>query len=170
MSKNSALYSSSEGVQNLVNRIIIVTEDLKKNGVEDSVVLGFSLNLQSVNKVKNSDLLVAITSQENSDITLEIVKKIKLSHDPTAQILRLSDEEFKKTWKYTHNQMKAWCRENINGFKANKKFNDAKKDIENDLSFVFTRKLDPDNEKSSSQKFYTELALVEIKRLMEEQT
>lgn len=170
LSKNSVYYSSSEGAQNLINKIIMVTENLKQNGVEDSVVLGFSVNLQSVNKVDNSDLLVAITSREKSDITLELVKKIKLSADPKAQILRLSDEEFKKTWKYTHKQVLAWCRDNIVGFKSNEKFNHVKKTIENDLAFVFTRKLDPDNEKSSSQKFYTELALVEIKRLMEEQT
>lgn len=170
LSKNSTFYSSSDGVQNIVNQILTVTERLKQDGVEDSVVLGFSVNLQSINKINNSDLLVAITSQENSDLTLEIVKQIKLSDDPSAQVMKLSDEEFKRTWKYTHKQVLAWCRDNIAGFKSNKKFNHAKKMIENDLSFVFTRRLDPDNEKSSSQKFYTELALVELKRLWEQKS
>lgn len=164
LSKKSNAYSSSVAAQDFINRIVTVVDSLRQQGVEDSVVLGFDIHLQNVNKIQNSDLLVAITSKDEASVTLEKVKIIKLSDDPNAQTFNFSDDEFRSIWKHTHREVVNWCIGNIKGFKANRYFNKIKKDMETDIQFVIIRRVDPKNIMSTSQKFYTDSALVEIKK------
>jgi hypothetical protein len=124
--------------------------------------------LQSVKKIQNSDLLVAITSKEEADATFAKVSKFQLSDDPNAQIVNMSDNEFRATWKYNHGELVDWCKVNIVGFKQDALFNDVKREIENNIKCVYVRRLDSKNKKSASQKFYTEFAMEEVKRLYEE--
>ncbi|HRU96891.1 MAG TPA: DUF3644 domain-containing protein [Ruminococcus sp.] len=162
LSDSVALYASSDEAQAFINSIVHIIEDLRQDGIEESVVLGFNLYFESVKKVSNSDILAAITSKEEAQATFAKVQHVQFSGDAD-QVVKMSDDEFRKIWKYTYADVVVWCKSNIIGFKQNKKFNEAKKSIMDDINCVYTRRLDNQNSKSASQKFYTDLALKRIK-------
>lgn len=166
LSGNVAKYASSEAAKEFINEIVSVIEYLHQENVEESIVVGFDLYLESVKNATNSDLLVAITSKENAIASISKVSKLRI--DPTAsQAVNLSDQEFRSIWKYTHEQVVTWCKENVNNFKRNSRFTEAKKSIWGDTNCVYDKKLDSTNSKSASQRFYTDLGLERIKEYYE---
>ena len=163
LSNNVAKYAASDKAQAFIRNIVNVTQSLKDDGIEDSIVLGFDIFFESVKTASNSDILAAITSIDEANVTFAKITNIRLTNDPSAQPVKFNDEEFRKIWKHSPSALVSWCKENISGFKQGKVFNDIKKMIEGDIRYVSTRRLDISNPKSPSQKFYTDLALEKIK-------
>jgi hypothetical protein len=163
LSKKAPAYSSSEEVKKFIDGITKVITDLHGQGVEESIVLGFDIYLQSTKKITNSDLVVAITSVDEADTTFSRITNVQLTDDPNAQILNMSDDEFRNTWKYSYHKLVNLCKDNIPGFKQNSKFNRLMKDIKKDVKCAYKRKLDSRNPKSASQDFYTDFALESLK-------
>nr|WP_314376621.1 DUF3644 domain-containing protein [uncultured Granulicatella sp.] len=163
LSNNSAKYVAGEETKEFINSIVNTIKELDNDGIDESIVLGFDIYLESVKKAKNSDILAAITTVENADVTFAKVTNVKFSKDPNAQIYNMSDDEFRRIWKYTYQDVVDWCRENIKGFKQNAEFNKYKKEIEKDINCAYMRKLDNMSPSSPSKTFYTDLSLEKIK-------
>ena len=163
LSGNVAKYAASPEAKVFIKEIVDVIQELKEEGIEDSIVLGFDVYLESVKKATNSDILAAITSFENADVTVTQIKNVRLSTE-ASQTVNLSDEEFRRIYKYSYAQVIEWCKTNITGFQQNKRFHGFKKSLWNDPNCVYDRKLDSSNSKSVSQRFYSDLALEKIKQ------
>lgn len=163
LSKKTKNSLASDTAKKFVEDILNTSQNLQDDGIEDSIVLGFGIYFESVKKEKNSDILAAITAADLADINFTKKVVINATDDPHAQPVRISDHEFRETWKYSHDQIVTWCRQNITDFKANRKFNDIKKKLHGDRNYVFTRRLDSNNPKSPSKDFYTERVLSKIK-------
>lgn len=157
-----AKYASSEEAKAFIDDIVTVTKDLQAEGIEESIVLGFDIYFESIKKATNSDILAAITTIDEADVSFSKVTNFRFSDDPNAQILGMSDQEFRKIWKYTHSDVVRLCRERIPNFKQGKLFNSCKKRIRKDINCVYTRYLDSKNIRSSSQDFYTDMAIARI--------
>lgn len=168
LSGNVAKYTGSSESKEFIRSIVKTIQDLNAAGIEDSIVLGFDIYLESVKKIKNSDLLVAITSIEDAEVTFGKVTHAKFSDDPNAAVFNMSDDEFRKIWKYSYKDVVDWCRENITDFKQSQMFYEVKKIIENDTNCAYKRKLDSHSAKSPSKTFYTDKALNEIKKAYSE--
>ncbi len=163
ISNKIAKYTSSDEVKAFIQDIITVIRNLKEEGIEDFIVLGFDIYFESVKKANKSDILAAITTLDAADATFAKTTNIKISNDPNAQIFSMSDQEFRAVWKYTHADLLIWCKANITDFKQGKIFNSIKKEIKNEPYYVYKRRLDNKNPKSASQDFYTDSALEKIK-------
>lgn len=163
LSNKVAKYAASEESKAFIQDIVDVIRSLKDEGIEDSIVLGFDIYFESVKKASNSDLLAAITTIEGADATFTKVTNARFSNDPNAQVFNMSDEEFRKIWKYTHADILAWCKENVKDFKQGTIFNNLKKKLRDDINCAYTRRLDSKSSKSPSKDFYTDLALERIK-------
>lgn len=163
LSDKATKYSASEETKAFIQDIVTVIKSLKEEGIEDSIVLGFDIYLESVKKASNSDILAAITTLDAADATFAKITTAKFSTDSNAQIFNMSDQEFRAIWKYTHAELLTWCKENISYFKQGTIFNKIKKKIKDDINCVYTRRLDSKNSKSASQDFYTDFALEKIK-------
>jgi hypothetical protein len=163
LSKKAAKYVVSKEAKEFIKDIVNVISNLKEEGIEDSIVLGFDIYLESVKKANNSDILAAITTLDNADATFAKTIKAHFTSDPNTQVFNMSDQEFRAIWKHTHSDLLNWCKENIEGFKQDKTFNNIKKQMKNDINYVYTRRLDSKNIKSASQDFYTDLALEQMK-------
>ena len=74
----------------------------------------------------------------------------------------MSDEEFRKIWKYDFQFVVQWCRKNIPEFKQSSLFYKVKTEVEQDVNCAYRRRLDSHNVKSPSKMFYTDKALTEI--------
>jgi hypothetical protein len=166
LSGSIAKYASSKEAREFIGSIIRATEDLESEGVQDLIVLGFDVYLESVKKATNSDILAALTSKDEAAAYLSKTKRVRFAKD-ASEIVGMSDQEFRKIWKYSHPQVLAWCKEHIPNFKQGPLYNAAKKSFSGDISCVYDRKLDSCNPKSQSQKFYTDDALVRIKTYFE---
>lgn len=166
LSDNVAKYAASPEAQQFIKGIVDTTQKLKDDGIEDSIVLGFNIYFESVKKEKNSDILAAITSAEQANVSFSKLTQVKFSAD-ASQEYHMSDDEFRRIWKYNHAELLAWCKSNIVGFKQDKKFNAVKKIIHNDTNCAHKRRLDNKNPKSASQMFYSDLALQKTKELYE---
>lgn len=163
LSNNGAKYAASEESRKFIKSIVTTIRELHDNGIEDSIVLGFDIYLENVKKARNSDILAAITTIEDADATFAKVTHAKFSTDANAQVFNMSDDEFRKIWKYSYADVVAWCKENITSFSQGKVFNAIKKKAAEDINCAYTRRLDSKSSKSPSKVFYTDLALEKIK-------
>ena len=167
LSGNVAKYAATSEAQAFIKGIVDVIQELNNKGIEDSIVLGFDIYLESVKKSTNSDLLAAITTKEQADIAFTKISKIQLSSD-ASQKFQISDDEFRQVFPYTYEELVRWCRENIKDFKQNMRFNNAKRKMEKDSNCVYARKLEDSNPKSLSKKYYSEIAKQKLKEYYEE--
>lgn len=165
LTKKAAQYVSSPESKKFIESMVKVITDLDKNGVDDTIVVGFDIYLENVKRMKNSDLLVAITSQEVADVNFAKISRVQITNDPDAQKINLSDEEFVRQYPLQYIDVCARCRAIIPGFKQSRKFNYIMAAIKGDSKLAFTRKLNPHNNKSSKTTFYAEAAIDEIVKM-----
>lgn len=161
-SKRSSIYSSSKEAKHFLDRIINRMTSLKENGIEESIVLSYDVYINSARRPSNSDLLVQISSDENT-IGIHLDKSYRLTNDPNAPELRISETEFFERYPLTCKDITDWCRDNISGFKADKQFEKIKKEIQANSNLSDERKLDP---KKNYQKkwFYSD----EVKNIVKD--
>ena len=163
LSNKSAKYAASPESRAFIQDIVEVIKSLKEDGIEDSIVLGFDIYLESVKKATNSDILAAITSAEQADATFTKITHAHFSDDPNAQVYNMSDDEFRQFWKHTHDDVKRWARENIREFKQNTLFYSIMSEIKKNPDLAYTKRLDNKNAKSPEKTFYTDNALTYLK-------
>ena len=169
LSNNVAKYVGSPESIEFIHSIVRTIEELDEAGIDDSIVLGFDMYLESVKKVKNSDLIAAISTIEEASVVFNKTTHIKITDDPGAAAFNMSDDEFRAVWKYTFQDIVDWCRANINGFKQASLFYAIKKKAEENTKYAYRRRLDNNNMKSPSKFFYTDSALEYIKAEYERQ-
>lgn len=92
-------------------------------------------------------------------ICILTVLKIQFS-----QIVNMSDEEFKTIWPYTYADLIEWCKSNIVDFKRTGLFYEAKRIAEEKIENMYMKRLDNDNPKSPTKKYYSEMGLKAIKQ------
>jgi len=163
LSDKAAKHAASEESKAFIKDIVEAITSLKESGIEESIVLGFDIYLESAKKLNNSDILAAITTIDKAETTFAKVTNARFTNDPGAQVYNLSDQEFRKIWKYTNADVINWCKDNIEDFKQGTTFNDIKKSLKDDANCVYTRRLDSNSSKSAKKDFYTDLALSRIK-------
>ena len=136
-----------------------VITDLNEEGIEETIVLGFDIYLESAKTIKNSDLLVAITSQDSADANFSKTSKVQFTNDPDAQRVNLSDQEFMKQYPLSYKELCLGCKNTIFGFKQGKKFHGIVSEIKKDPQFAYKRKLNPNNLKSVETIFYADCVI-----------
>jgi hypothetical protein len=167
LSKNTALYESSPEAMKFIEYTVKIIEDLNAEGINDSIILGFNLYLKNANKIQNSDIIAGLTSnKEEATIVLSKTRNIKLSNDPSAEIVNLKDDEFLKIYKHTHSDVVDWCKKNIANFKHGNYFNLIKKYISDKFDCIHISYSNP-LKKTSPTKFYSDEALNIIKQYYE---
>lgn len=163
LTKKAAQYVSTSESKKFIESIINVITDLDTRGVEDTIVVGFDIYLENIKKMKNSDLLVAITSKDEADVRFAKVSKVRITNDPNVQLqVKLNDEGFVSSFPLSYRDVCARCKKEVPNFKQGKKFNGIMAEIKKDARYAFTRKLNPNSSKSSKTTFYTESVIAEI--------
>ena len=164
LSKKAANYISSPESKEFIDSMVRIIEDLEKLGVEDTIVVGFDIYLENVKRIKNSDLLIAITSKDDADANFYKVNKYQLTNDITAKKINLSDDEILKVYPLTYKEVCEQCKAQIAGFKQNKEFREVMSGLKNNALFAHTRKLNPQSKKTAITTFYSKSIIEEIKK------
>ncbi len=165
LSNKAATSLQTEEAKNFMYNIVKKINNLKNEGIEDSIVLGFSLYMESIKKCDNSDLIAAITSIDDADIKLGQRKKVKIVNDQDAPIMQLSDEEIIYTYPLTYGDVWKSCKLRIVGFKKGEKFNSIMKEIKNNPKFCYERKANPKSERSARTYLYSNNVIEEIEKM-----
>jgi hypothetical protein len=87
---------------------------------------------------------------------------IAVTNDPDAPRINLTEDDFKKVYKWTYQQLIDQLKKRYTDFKINEKFRGIKKPLMGDPKFVRPRYLDPDNPKSGKKDFYNPIILSEF--------
>jgi hypothetical protein len=87
---------------------------------------------------------------------------VAITNDPSAPQVTLTEDDFKKIYKWTYQQMIEQLKKRYSDFKINSKFMGIRKPLMADPKFVRQRYLDPDNPKSSRKDFYSPTVLAEF--------
>src|SRR5229473_3770197 len=87
---------------------------------------------------------------------------VAIANDPTAPQMTLTEDDFKRIYKWTHKQLVEQLRKRYTDFKSNHKFSGIKKPLMGDPKFVRARYLDPDNPTSGKKDFYSPTVLAEF--------
>ncbi len=87
---------------------------------------------------------------------------VAITNDPGVPEVTLTEEDFRKVYKWTYQQLVDQLKKRYTDFKMNKKFSGIKKPLMPDPKFVRPRYLDPDNPKSGKKDFYSPAILAEF--------
>lgn len=80
LSKHSNLENYPILIRNFLDKIITTSQKLLEDGIDDSILADFSLSLQNVTKIKNADIVVGISPENNEGSrTITINKKMQLT-------------------------------------------------------------------------------------------
>ena len=167
LTKRAANYISSKESKEFISSMVKVITDLNDEGVEDTIVVGFDIYLENVKRMKNSDLLIAITSQDAADANFAKINKVQLSDDPNAQKIKLSDDEIVKLYPFTYSDICKKCRADIPNFKQGKKFNEIMSSLKENNTYAYTRRLNPKKAKTTKTTLYAASIIDEIKQRYE---
>lgn len=113
--------------------------------------------LKLVGEVKPVSVVVSNEKQDSSE---EV--KIKITNDPDAPEVKISEEDFSKHYPLTYKTLSDECRKRYSDFKADKKYHELRKGLKNQDRFCLTRYIDPRNQKSTKQDFFSRAIITEF--------
>jgi hypothetical protein len=87
---------------------------------------------------------------------------VALSNDPSAPQVTLTEDDFRKIYKWTYQQLVEQLKKRYADFKVNDKFTGIRKPLMAESKYVRPRFLDPDNPKSGRKDFYNPAILGEF--------
>ncbi|MCM1512065.1 MAG: DUF3644 domain-containing protein [Oxalobacter formigenes] len=122
LTRKAAKYVSSPESKKFIESMIKIITNLDRNGIDDTIVVGFDIYLKNVKQLNNRDLLVAITSQDKADVNFSKISRVQITNDPSAQKVNLSDEGFMEQYPLKYIQVCERCKEAIKNFKQGRKF------------------------------------------------
>lgn len=161
LSNKSAIEQSSEAVQIFVKSIMRSTKEIYEEGLEDSILFSFKMALINENRIKNADIVAAITKDSNkAAVSVEnITGKFILTDDPTEEGVKKVkiDEEnlFKTLYTESYDAVSNKCRAIFSDFRANSAFNRRLKVLKDDPKFHKRRYLNLSNPRGGSKDYYT---------------
>ena len=163
LSKKAATKLDSPKAKEFMDLIIQKTKSLQSQGIEDSIVVGFNIYLESLKTATNSDIIAAITSADKAEATVTQVKKVLLTTDKGAPKIHVSDEAIMAQYPLSHQELVAKCREQIPGLKVNPRFYKILAPLRENPNLAFGRVNNPKSVKKQKTFFYREPIIEEIK-------
>ncbi len=161
-SRNNVKYSETPETSDFIQSIISTIARLDNEGISESVVVGFDLFMQQVKKCTNHELLVAITNQGDEDARFVKETKVKITDDPNAQQVKLTEAELDHIYPLCYGDVVNECKNRITGFKQGALFNSIMKELKNNSTLCHVRRLNPKKTSSAQTIFYSRTIVNEI--------
>jgi len=147
ISNRSAAKDCSEGVRAFLRMITKSSEALQAQGIDESVVVNYSMALFNESRIKNADLIAAINNSTPSESILvvhNVLARANFTTDPSAKQIRLSEESiFSTIFTETYGDVLATSRRMFGDFSQNARFNRIMQGLKKDPNLRKRRALDP---------------------------
>lgn len=131
------------------------TKKLNEDGIKDSIFVGIEAKYISVKKIDNADILISV----GKDGEALISKKVELSDEKGTQPVHLSDEELKRLFPFTYNELVLRVKEKNPDFKKGKIFNNIMKNVKPNKSMCHARYANIHSRKGTPTYIYNEEAV-----------
>jgi hypothetical protein len=158
ISNQSALKRCSAEVKSFLQMIKKSSEELQSQGIDESVIVNYSIALVNESRIKNADLTAAINNsvpQGNTFAIHNIIATPHLTNDPSAKQVRLSEESvFSNIFTETYADVLRTARERFADFLQNDRFNRIMRELKKNPSIKKTRLLNPKNPNGGGKDFY----------------
>lgn len=170
LSNESSIKNSSSAVQTFVKSIVKSTETLTASGYDDSIFFNFKMSLINESRVKNADIVAAITKDETkAAITVgNVLGQFVLTDDENQEgVKRVKiDEEtlFKEVYTQTFDQVVKTSKKMFSDFLQNPRFNKIMKGLKDKPTFHKKRFLDIQKQSGGYKDYYTEKVYDELAR------
>jgi hypothetical protein len=167
VSKKSSLTDASNEVREFIQGIVDSSKRLEAMGVGDSIFVEYKMSLMNEKRVKNADIVAAINNSQEQPINIRVEdqdKGFRLSDDPNAKEIRISEDDVYKTvFTEEYSKIIKEAKSRFKDFKQGKKFNSIMRELKQKQTLHRVRSLDPENPKIArkdwySKKIYDELA------------
>lgn len=161
ISNKSFLRDAPNFVKSFFNEIIDKTERLSNENIDEMVFVPYSINLTNIKKVKNADIIAAIS--KNSEIKVSIEENVTITDKQDAKEVRIEEEDlYGKFFNLRFAEVVEFCKHNIPNFKRNNIFYSHMRELKNDPSLHHVRLLDPNKPDGSKKDFYSRNILNEL--------
>ena len=105
----------------------------------------------------NSDYSVSVNIEFNfSKSKTKDALDFQITNDQNAPKIQLSEDQLKSKYSLKYKTLTNRCRDRYTDFKTNNKYHDLRIPLHGNLKYSITKKLDPDNPKSSKQEWFSE--------------
>lgn len=105
----------------------------------------------------NSDYSVSVNVELNfSKSKAKDALDVQITNDPNAPRVQLSEKQLKNQYPLKYETLTNKCRDRYSDFKVNTQYHTLRKSLLSNPKFSITKKLDPDNPKSSKQEWFSE--------------
>jgi hypothetical protein len=166
LSNKSAISNASSEVKDFIESIIDSCKSLKALEIEDSILVDYTINLVNEKRIKNSDLIAAISRDLVTENKIEINNLIitnKISNNPNAKEIRIKEQSvYDDIYTENYKTVTKKSRELFSDFVQNQKFHQLMKIIKENPNLHRVRYLDPLNPKSSKQSRYSQAIYEEL--------
>jgi hypothetical protein len=166
LSSESAAKECSSEVKAFLESIKKSSESLQKQGIEDSIVVNYSIGLVNESRIKNADLTAAINNalpQGNVIAVYNVISAANLTNDPAAKAVRLNEESiFNDIFTESYYDVVRAAREMFVNFVQNAEFNQIMRGLKKDPNIARTRLLNPRNPNGGQQTFYSKRIFDEL--------
>ena len=158
VSNRSAARDSSEEVKTFLQSIGKRAEALIAQGIDDSIIVNYSLALVNESRIKNADLIAAINNavpQANVIAIHNIVSSGTVTFNASAKQIRIAEESvFGSIFTETYGDVLRTARRKFGDFLQNSRFNRIMAELKKDPSIRRTRLLNPKNPSGGGKDFY----------------
>ena len=143
ISNQSAAKECSAEVKAFLESIKKSSDCLQKQGIDDSIIVNYSIGLVNESRIKNADLTAAINNalpQGNAIAVYNVISAANLTNDPSAKLVRLSEESiFNDIFTESYYDVIKAAREKFTDFVQNAHFNEVMRAIKKDPNIARTR-------------------------------
>ncbi|MBL7839771.1 MAG: DUF3644 domain-containing protein [Cyclobacteriaceae bacterium] len=158
ISNTSEVAKTSEHVQAFIKSMVDSIHSMDKEGIEDSFLLTYKMSVLNENRIKNADIVAAIT-KNSSDATISVdnvLGKIELTDDEGVKKVKVEEESlYEKLYTETYNDVIKKCRVMFSDFSKNAKFNKIMKGLKGNPNFHKYRFLDVKRQSGGTKDYYT---------------
>jgi len=158
VSNRSAMKDSSEEVKSFLRSIGKRAEYLQSQGIDDSIIVNYSLALVNESRIKNADLIAAInnaTPQPNAIAVHNIVSCGTVTFDSAAKQVRIAEESvFSSIFTETYDDVLRTARVRFGDFLQNAHFYEIMRELKKNPNIRRIRFLNPKNPDGVGKDFY----------------
>ena len=165
ISNKSELDKSSEHVQGFVKSLVDSIQSLDNDGIEDSILMTYKMSVINENRVKNADIIAAITknSKEATINVDNVLGKLELTDDETAKKVKIEEDSlYDKIYTENYNDIVRESRKTFTDFIKNTRFNKIMKGLKGNPNFHKVRFLDIKKQSGGGKDYYTKRVYEEL--------
>jgi hypothetical protein len=158
LSNESETTKASEDVQLFIKGIVDSAKKLEEEGLEDSILVNYRMSVINENRLKNSDIIAAITKDgSKAAVHVEkVIKEFRISDDENVQKIKIDEDNlFKTVYTLTYRDITLYGQRNYSDFKMNAEFYALLKEIKKNPNLHRVRYLDVDRESGVKKDYYS---------------